>query len=565
MKKIYLLGLTSMFAFAMNAQTTLKVKSPLKNNTIATVAKTKNANTVAKNGSGNNSIQAMTGTLICNTQYVAGTTMDLNFTLELTNTDAEYGDKLDITFPADFTINSTTNMPDLGPADGAGSSDGPEAFVGIVGQTITWGNDDNSYGGIIPSYDPNGPGTYDITINVTIAPTATGNQVVNFDVSGDQFGAAPADLVGGVCTVFPVGAIIVNGQITEGGPQTITSCGNGVLPIAIRIKNLGNDSIMNFPVSYNVNNGTAVTEMINDTILAGDSLDYMFTATYDFTAEADYEVRMWTTVPNEFDPNADTLRVDLQNSIPVDLSTTNYSNGFETAGDLFALYIGQNAGSTANWTWSTTTPHSGARTLNLQAAAAIADAWVMFKCMNVTAGDNYRLTYWTRTNTGFNGGISISLGAGATTADMNAGLEIKPFVATTPGTVWRKDSVDYMAPISGTIYLGVRGQGTATGSGTMVKLDDISIFKPAPVGIKENAASQAISVFPNPNNGTFSIRAIENNSSVEVYSIIGENVYSSTLVKGNNSVDLSNLAAGSYIVKVKSGAETISKRVVINK
>ncbi len=190
----------------------------------------------------------------------------------------------------------------------------------------------------------------------------------------------------------------------------------------------------------------------------------------------------------------------------------------------------------------------------------------MFKCMNVTVGDSYRLSYWTRTNTNFNGGVSVNINpTGQTAADMNAGLEIKALTPNTANSQWKKDSVDYMAPMSGTIYVGIRGVGAATGSGTSVKIDDVTIAKFTPVGVKESAATQAISVFPNPNNGVFSIRAIENNSSVEVYSIIGENVYSSSLVKGNNSVDLSNLAAGSYIVKVKSGVETISKRVVINK
>jgi hypothetical protein len=52
---------------------------------------------------------------------------------------------------------------------------------------------------------------------------------------------------------------------------------------------------------------------------------------------------------------------------------------------------------------------------------------------------------------------------------------------------------------------------------------------------------------------------------MEVYSIIGENVYSSKVVKGNNTVDLSNLAAGSYIVKLNNGGKSTAKRIVINK
>lgn len=569
MKKIYLFGLASLVALGMNAQTTIKVNNPLKGKAnVNTNLKKRNANGVARNGGGNNSVQQITGSLVCNTQYVAGTTMDLDFVLELTNTDAEYGDMLVITLPAGFTINSTTNTPDLGPADGAASSDGPEAFdsISVDGQSIYWGNDDNYYGGIVPSYDPAGPGTYPITLNVTIAGGTTGIQNATYTVSGDGFGANPADLINATCPIFEQGMTIVDGKVSMGGPQSLTNCGNTLVPIGIRIKNSGNDSIMNFPVSYQVDANTPVSETITDTILPGDSLDYLFLTPFDFSVEADYVVKMYTSVPGELIPGNDTLTVDFQNTVPVDLSTTTYTNGFEANPDYFALYIGANATSTANWALSTTTPHGGARCLNLQAAAAIADAWVMFKCMDVTAGDNYRLSYWTRTNTNYNGGVSVSINTtGQTADDFNAGLEIKPLTANTANNQWKKDSVDYMAPISGTIYVGIRGAGTASGSGTMVKLDDVQIMKVAPVGIKDNASTEAIAVFPNPSNGIFTVRAIENGSSVEVYSIIGENVYSSSLVKGNNNVDLSNMAAGTYIVKVKSGNNTTTKRVVINK
>ncbi|MFN7014331.1 MAG: T9SS type A sorting domain-containing protein, partial [Bacteroidia bacterium] len=551
MKKIYLLGLASVFSLALTAQTTLKVKSPIKKVKSVSVSNAKTgkgkADAAKTIGAGANGVQAITGTLVCNTQYVPGTTMDLDFVLTLTNTDAEYGDMLDVTFPAGFTINSTPNDP-LGPNDGAASSDGPEAFVGITGQTITWGNNDNYYGGIVPQYDPNGPGSYPFTVNVTIAGTVSGTQTITFDVSGDQFGANPADLIGGTCLVFEQGATIVDGSVTLGGPQTLTNCGNTMLPIAVRIKNLGNDSIMNFPVAYKIDANAEVEEMVTDTILPGDSLDYLFTQLADFSAEADYVVKMYTKIPGESILANDTLIYNFQNTVPVDLSTTTYTNDFEgTGNEYFALYIGPNdpGTSTTNWALSTTTPQSGSRCLNLQAAGASADAWLMFKCMNITTGDSLRITYWTRTNTGFNGGISLTFAGGQTVADMQAGTVVKPFVANTANNQWRKDSVDYSVTSDQTIYLGVRGTGTATGSGTQVKFDNINITKVGVVGLKDNKVStELVSVFPNPNAGVFTVKATENNSSVAVYSIIGENVYSSKLVKGNNSVDLSDLAAG---------------------
>lgn len=554
-----------MVALTVNAQTTLKIAKKGLNN-----GKQTHAERLA--GGGNNSVQAIAGTLTCNTQYVAGTTMNLDFVLELTNTDAEYGDSLDITFPAGFTINSTTNTPNLGPDDADASSDGPEAFNGISGQNISWGNNDNNYGGIVPQgATPPGPGTYPITINVTIGAGVTGPQVATFNVSGDGFGAGPLDLDGAICNIFPLGFNLIDGEISLGGPQTLTACGNASLPIAIRIMNNGTDSIKGLEVSYNVNGVGTVTELLTDTILVGDSLDYQFTATYDFSAEGTYEVRMWTTVAGEFDPTADTLTVLLENTVPVALTTTTalapYANGIEAA-DLLGLTIqnGALASPGSGWGLSQGTFQSGAQALFLTAAIAgggVADSWVFLKCMNVVSGDVYRITYWKRTNTNFNGGINIAAGASNDVASML--IPVKPFVANTANSQWSKDSVDMAAPLSGTVYLGFHGSGTATGNGSNVRLDNIKIWKVPAVGVTEINATDAVSIFPNPNAGVFTVKATENNSSVAVYSIIGENVYSAKLAKGNNSIDLTNLAAGSYIVKVNNGGTLVTKRVVINK
>lgn len=85
-------------------------------------------------------------------------------------------------------------------------------------------------------------------------------------------------------------------------------------------------------------------------------------------------------------------------------------------------------------------------------------------------------------------------------------------------------------------------------------------------GVKTTNALSTVALYPNPTTGILNVISTEVNSSVEVYNVIGTNVFSkSQLVKGNNAIDLTNLAAGSYIVKVKSGNEMTTKRIVISK
>jgi len=83
-------------------------------------------------------------------------------------------------------------------------------------------------------------------------------------------------------------------------------------------------------------------------------------------------------------------------------------------------------------------------------------------------------------------------------------------------------------------------------------------------GIKSNSTT-SISLFPNPTSGVLNINSVEVTSSFEVFNLIGSKVFSSTLTKGNNNVDLSGLANGSYFVKLNSDNQVISKKIIISK
>ena len=96
MKKIYLMGLSAMFAFAVNAQTTVRVKNPVRGENKHTTSTTSKVAQVACS-------------ITSNTQYVAGSTMDLAFTYQTSNTDLEYVDSLAITFPAGITPTGLAN------------------------------------------------------------------------------------------------------------------------------------------------------------------------------------------------------------------------------------------------------------------------------------------------------------------------------------------------------------------------------------------------------------------------------------------------------------------------
>ncbi len=81
------------------------------------------------------------------------------------------------------------------------------------------------------------------------------------------------------------------------------------------------------------------------------------------------------------------------------------------------------------------------------------------------------------------------------------------------------------------------------------------------VGITE-LANGNIKIYPNPTNGLLYIE-VEEAFSCTIYNNIGKLVYSNALLAGNNTLQLPELAAGVYIIKLYNGTETYTEKLVI--
>ena len=74
-----------------------------------------------------------------------------------------------------------------------------------------------------------------------------------------------------------------------------------------------------------------------------------------------------------------------------------------------------------------------------------------------------------------------------------------------------------------------------------------------------------INVFPNPNNGNFTIQfdTISENNSVEIYSVLGQKVFEKSDIK-TNTLEILNLEKGVYFIKVNHQKNTKTKKVIVN-
>ncbi|MBC7864715.1 MAG: hypothetical protein IAF38_17210, partial [Bacteroidia bacterium] len=262
MKKIYLLAFASMFAAAGTAQSKLQIKNPFKR-----------SGAHAEQAGNPIGVNQVAGNIVCNTQYVAGTSMTLNMTLTLSNLDEEYVDLLTITFPAGITPTNAVN-PFPGTQNGGQPA---EALNAIAGQVVSWGDNDNNYGGIETPTPTGSPISYIFTVDVTVTAGLTGNQTANFVASGDGFGPSPGALTSSFI-IFPAGTVTPDLTTTFVVPLNATmiqNCNYGLDTIVAQIKNLGTTTESNINVMYRINGGAPFTEVVPGPLAPGDSA-YVF-------------------------------------------------------------------------------------------------------------------------------------------------------------------------------------------------------------------------------------------------------------------------------------------------
>ena len=82
------------------------------------------------------------------------------------------------------------------------------------------------------------------------------------------------------------------------------------------------------------------------------------------------------------------------------------------------------------------------------------------------------------------------------------------------------------------------------------------------IGIAKTKVKNNISIYPNPSNGVFRIENV-GGSRIEIFNITGQRVYSRNAVKQIETLNLSFLNSGSYIIRISNNDFVSTKHIVI--
>ncbi|MDF2447883.1 MAG: hypothetical protein K0R26_387 [Bacteroidota bacterium] len=83
-------------------------------------------------------------------------------------------------------------------------------------------------------------------------------------------------------------------------------------------------------------------------------------------------------------------------------------------------------------------------------------------------------------------------------------------------------------------------------------------------GIK-HFSTEGLMIYPNPNNGIFTVNAPSFPSIVNAFDVNGKLVASQTLSSKENVIDFSNLSNGVYHITISTGVNTLNQKLVISK
>jgi hypothetical protein len=111
---------------------------------------------------------------------------------------------------------------------------------------------------------------------------------------------------------------------------------------------------------------------------------------------------------------------------------------------------------------------------------------------------------------------------------------------------------------------------TAAGNGVCEAATDEMLLTIKCLGIDDNLISSKVSIFPNPNSGTFTIKIdseIVDPVNIRILNSLGKSVYSSDNVKliNNNSLNVNiNVDGGLYYLHIENDNYSIVKKIIIH-
>ena len=359
--------------------------------------------------------------------------------------------------------------------------------------------------------------------------------------------------------------------------ESIDSPNSGALGseelIEVTISNNGDQSVSEFEITYQVNGGTLISENYNGTLSSGQSEQFSFTETYDFSEAGQYEITASVILSNDEDNNNNSISKNVINTPAADCdpSSLPYFNDFadvasweecntfiDSDGDgngwfnvTYDIDDGNMCVASSSWT-SAQGPLSP-------------DNWVIIGPIDLTNESDVMMEWkvrgidpdWCQEN------YSVYVGTEPTTENLtNSSVSYTETIAgigDACGNAFAQRSLDISAAGGTLVYIGFRHHDV-TDMFTL-NIDDLSIFSGS-MSVQDPETLK-MNIYPNPVNGNFvTIQTpINGVKYVEVFDITGKRLINTSL--NTDTLEVSSLSAGMYLIKVTVDGQSKTSKLVV--
>ena len=306
--------------------------------------------------------------------------------------------------------------------------------------------------------------------------------------------------------------------------------------VEVAIKNYGENSISNFPISYQLDGGAVVTENYSASIAAGATVNYTFTGTVDLSIETSYDFKAFTGLSGDENHNNDTIYKTIVHDSPTYCGATGGGNYEKISNVTFGTIDNASGGTEYSdfTTFSTSIDKEASDDITVTISGAYATdqilVWIDFN-QNYTFETSEKV-YESATGVGpHTGTISIP-------ADALLGI--------TRMRVRLHDSS--MGP-----------NDTPCGSSDYGEVEDYSVNITSPVNIVVTEHNSLLQISPNPADDKVVISSTKSLvGNIQIVDVVGKLIYSD-VVNGvyNKSFDMSKEANGIYFVKMTKEGKNI--------
>ena len=323
--------------------------------------------------------------------------------------------------------------------------------------------------------------------------------------------------------------------------------GNSVTSPTVSLQNIGAGTLTVSGITGLSAPYTTTLVPASVSLTAGQSATFAFTFTPTVAGAADQTVTIATNVGNV------TVALSGSGLVCTPATSLPWTEGFEatTFPPTCWSIVDANADATT-WDLDDSHPHGGTNHASYYYTASNAgDDWLITSPTTLAPG-NYQLSYYYRARSAtYPEAFTVAYGSASTVAAMTNTIGTHANIAD---TVYIQGRDNFTIATAGTYYFGFHA--TSDADMWALYLDDITLA--VNTGISESAA-EVVSVFPNPANDKLFVSS-NHIQTVEIFNLTGAKVAS----YGNqNMIGISNLAQGTYLVKVITDNKVTTQKINI--